>query len=86
MHHGRNLELLTPAECAHAPRMQAVSDAAAGGMVLLSEEAYVRLPMERLWDKAMVMHVGEYELTDQLPIMDLYQARDPSIFDRWSQL
>ncbi len=38
--------------------MQAVSDAAAGGAVLLSEASYVQLPMESLWDKALVMHIG----------------------------
>lgn len=33
---------------------KAVADAAHGGMVLLSEETYKKLPLERLWDKYLV--------------------------------
>ncbi len=57
---------------------QAVGDAAAGGMVLLSEASYAQLPMESLWDKALVMHIGEYVLSDSLPRLDLYQVSGAS--------
>jgi hypothetical protein len=33
---------------------KAVAGAAQGGAVLLSEETYKKLPLERLWDKYLV--------------------------------
>ncbi|EFJ49433.1 guanylyl and adenylyl cyclase family member, partial [Volvox carteri f. nagariensis] len=65
---------------------KAVSDAAAGGMILLSEATYRRLPMERLWDKAMVMHVGEYKLKDDLPVLSLYQVTGRRLMGRLGYL
>ncbi|KAL6749897.1 nucleotide cyclase [Haematococcus lacustris] len=37
---------------------QALSQAADGGQVLLSEDTYKKLPLERLWDKHLVLHHG----------------------------
>ncbi|GFR48852.1 hypothetical protein Agub_g10806, partial [Astrephomene gubernaculifera] len=65
---------------------KSVSDAAAGGMILLSEATYRRLPMERLWDKAMVMHVGEYKLKDDLPVLPLYQVTGRRLMGRLGYL
>ncbi|KAG2434059.1 hypothetical protein HXX76_007787 [Chlamydomonas incerta] len=65
---------------------KSVSDAAAGGMILLSEATYRRLPMERLWDKALVMHVGEYRLKDDLPVLPLYQVTGRRLMGRLGQL
>ncbi|KAG2501549.1 hypothetical protein HYH03_000056 [Edaphochlamys debaryana] len=65
---------------------KSVGDAAAGGMILLSEATYRRLPMERLWDKAMVMHVGEYKLKDDLPVLPLYQVTGRRLMGRLGYL
>ena len=35
---------------------------APGGSVMLSEDTYKKLPLERLWDKYLVLHVGEHLL------------------------
>jgi hypothetical protein len=70
-------EILQTAKC--------VSDAAAGGMVLLSEGAYRRLPMMQLWDKAMIMHIGETRpwngwLTLTLELIRLPYLEQASLF------
>lgn len=38
---------------------RAVAQAAQGGTVLLSEETYKKLPLERLWDKYLVRERSE---------------------------
>ncbi|GIL79822.1 hypothetical protein Vretifemale_9103 [Volvox reticuliferus] len=65
---------------------KSVSDAAAGGMILLSDATYRRLPIERLWDKAMVMHVGEYKLKDDLPVLSLFQVTGRRLMGRLGYL
>ncbi|MEW5319087.1 MAG: hypothetical protein WDW38_010258 [Sanguina aurantia] len=65
---------------------KAVSDCAAGGMILLSEVTYKRLPMERLWDRAMVMHIGEYVLKEGEPGLDLYQVTGKRLMGRLGYL
>ena len=37
---------------------KAVAEAAHGGMMLISEETYKKLPLERLWDKYLVRGGG----------------------------
>ncbi|GIL52667.1 hypothetical protein Vafri_8489 [Volvox africanus] len=65
---------------------KSVSDAAAGGMILLSDATYRRLPIERLWDKAMLMHVGEYKLKDDLPVLSLFQVTGRRLMGRLGYL
>lgn len=65
---------------------KAVGDAAAGGMILLGEATYRLLPMDRLWDKAMVMHMGEYRLKDSMPVLPLYQVTGRRLLGRLGHL
>ncbi|KAL6749501.1 nucleotide cyclase [Haematococcus lacustris] len=63
-----------------------VGDAAAGGMVLLSEGTHSRLPLTELWDKAMVLNFGDYVLSDSLPPMTLYQMVGRRLMGRLGHL
>eukprot|EP00198_Chlamydomonas_reinhardtii_P006519 XP_001695855.1 predicted protein [Chlamydomonas reinhardtii] len=61
---------------------RAVAQAAHGGTVLLSEETYKKLPLERLWDKYLVLHMGEHRLRDTLPNLNLYHALNRTLEGR----
>ncbi|GFR48855.1 hypothetical protein Agub_g10809 [Astrephomene gubernaculifera] len=61
---------------------RAVAQAAQGGTVLLSEETYKKLPLERLWDKYLVLHMGEHRLRDTLPNLNLYHALNRTLEGR----
>ncbi|MEW5301527.1 MAG: hypothetical protein WDW36_004384 [Sanguina aurantia] len=65
---------------------KAVADAAHGGMVLLSEETYKKLPLERLWDKYLVLHVGEHRLRDIPASMNLYHSLNRTLEGRLAHL
>ncbi|MEW5319088.1 MAG: hypothetical protein WDW38_010259 [Sanguina aurantia] len=60
--------------------------AAHGGMVLLSEETYKKLPLERLWDKYLVLHVGEHRLRDIPASMNLYHSLNRTLEGRLAHL
>lgn len=61
---------------------RAVAQAAQGGTVLLSEETYKKLPLERLWDMYLVLHVGEHRLRESLPNLNLYHALNRTLEGR----
>ncbi|KXZ55594.1 hypothetical protein GPECTOR_2g1144 [Gonium pectorale] len=61
---------------------RAVAQAAQGGTVLLSEETYKKLPLERLWDKYLVLHMGEHRLRESLPNLNLYHALNRTLEGR----
>lgn len=42
--------------------------------------------MERLWDRAMVMHIGEYVLKEGEPGLDLYQVTGKRLMGRLGYL
>jgi len=66
---------------------RAVCEAAHGGMVLLSEETYKKLPLERLWDRYLVLHVGEHRLVHEgLPPLNLYHALNRTLEGRLAYL
>ena len=46
-----------------------------GGMSTISEASYRHLPMEDLWEKVMVLHGGEHELTHTVGCVNLYEVR-----------
>jgi hypothetical protein len=54
--------------------VKAVSDAAQGGMVLVSEATYRLLPMEKVWQTTTVMHCGEHVVDAELPPVPMYQV------------
>ncbi|PNH02646.1 hypothetical protein TSOC_011361 [Tetrabaena socialis] len=61
---------------------RAVAGAAQGGTALLSEETYKKLPLERLWDKYLVLHMGEHRLRETLPHLNLYHALNRTLEGR----
>lgn len=58
---------------------RSVCGAAHGGMVLLSEAAFRRLPMEQLADQLVLCHMGEYTLKGCNQSLGLYQALDKTL-------
>ncbi|GLI68043.1 hypothetical protein VaNZ11_012366 [Volvox africanus] len=61
---------------------RAVAKAAQGGTVLLSEETYKKLPLERLWDKYLVLHMGEHRLREAMANLNLYHALNRTLEGR----
>lgn len=50
--------------------------------VMMGEETYKRLPLERLWDKHLVLHVGEYAMHGCATPASLYYAVSRSLQGR----
>ncbi|GFR48856.1 hypothetical protein Agub_g10810 [Astrephomene gubernaculifera] len=60
----------------------AAAAAAQGGMVLIPQSTFRQLHLEVLAEKCLFCHLGEYQLTAQLPPMDLYLALDRQLLGR----
>ncbi|KXZ55603.1 hypothetical protein GPECTOR_2g1153 [Gonium pectorale] len=60
----------------------AVAGAAQGGMVLIPQSTFRQLHLEVLAEHCLFCHLGEYQLTAELPPMDLYLALDRGLLGR----
>ncbi|GLI68041.1 hypothetical protein VaNZ11_012364 [Volvox africanus] len=60
----------------------AAAAAAQGGMVLIPQSTFRQLHLEVLAEQCLFCHLGEYQLTAELPPMDLYLALDRQLLGR----
>eukprot|EP00198_Chlamydomonas_reinhardtii_P006624 XP_001695960.1 predicted protein [Chlamydomonas reinhardtii] len=60
----------------------AAAAAAQGGMVLIPQSTFRQLHLEMLAEQCLFCHLGEYQLTSELPPMDLYLALDRQLLGR----
>ncbi|KAG1661133.1 hypothetical protein FOA52_011864 [Chlamydomonas sp. UWO 241] len=79
---GRGVTYLGPSVDAARAIVRAAQLTSSGGLVLMDEETYKRLPLERLWDKHLVLHVGEYILAGSISPASLYYVLRRSLEGR----